>query len=154
APIALFATHYHELTDLESRLPGRVMNLRVAVRELTGQDGHPEIVFLHRIEPGRADQSYGIHVARLAGLPRPVVDRAREVLASLAVHSADLTSTTGRPSAPIAPPDGQLGLFTEYLPHPAVEELRELKLDALTPLEAFDALRRLQQRAAAAGDQR
>ncbi|GIK19087.1 MAG: DNA mismatch repair protein MutS [Phycisphaerales bacterium] len=152
APITLFATHYHELTDLESRLPGRVMNLRVAVRELTGHDGHPEIVFLHRIEPGRADQSYGIHVARLAGLPRPVVDRAREILASLAVHSADLTSTNGRPAAALAPPDGQLGLFTEYLPHPAVEELRELKLDALTPLEAFDALRRLQQRAALGAD--
>ena len=152
APVTLFATHYHELTDLESRLPGRVMNLRVAVRELTGHDGHPEIVFLHRIEPGRADQSYGIHVARLAGLPRPVVDRAREVLASLAVHSADPTSHNGRPSAPLAPPDGQLSLFTEYLPHPAVEELRELKLDAMTPLEAFDALLRLKQRAAITSD--
>mgnify|MGYP001203799892 CR=1 FL=1 len=152
APVTLFATHYHELTDLESRLPGRVMNLRVAVRELTGHDGHPEIVFLHRIEPGRADQSYGIHVARLAGLPGSVVERAREVLASLAVHSADLTSNNGVRSTPLAPPDGQLSLFTEYLPHPAVEELRELKLDALTPLEAFDALRRLKQRATIASE--
>src|SRR5690606_37239575 len=80
-PRTLFATHYHELTDLEARLPGRVTNLRVAVREW-GDD----IVFLHRILPGPTDQSYGIHVARLAGVPRSVTMRAADILKSLAVH--------------------------------------------------------------------
>ena len=73
----LFATHYHELTDLERTLPG-VKNANVLVRE-EGDD----IVFLRKIVPGAADQSYGIQVARLAGLPDPVIDRAREILANL-----------------------------------------------------------------------
>jgi DNA mismatch repair ATPase MutS len=73
----LFATHYHELTDLQRFLPG-VMNLNVAVREW--QD---EVIFLHKILPGAADKSYGIHVARLAGVPKPIVQRAKEVLAQL-----------------------------------------------------------------------
>lgn len=141
APRTLFATHYHELTELEERLPGRVRNLHVAVREW-GE----EIVFLHRILPGRSDRSYGIHVARLAGLPRSVTQRAREVLESLAVHHHGPAGAGGGAPArePGAPPDdGQFRLFTEYLPHPALDRLREVKLDALTPLEAFDELRRL-----------
>jgi len=140
-PRTLFATHYHELTDLEERLPGRVKNLHVAVREWPSGGEHAEIVFLHRILPGRTDQSYGLHVARLAGMPASVVARGREVLASLAVHHAG-------PQAPkvpdrATPPDGQFSLFTEYLPHPAVEALREVKIDHLTPLQAFDTLRSL-----------
>ncbi|MFM9994556.1 MAG: DNA mismatch repair protein MutS [Phycisphaerales bacterium] len=138
-PRTLFATHYHELTELEERLPGRVRNLHVSVREWGEQ-----IVFLHRILPGRTDRSYGIHVAKLAGLPESVVARAREVLESLAVHHGPAASrerTKAVPSAP--PPNGQLGLFTEFVPHPAVDELREIKLDALSPMQAFDALRRL-----------
>ncbi|GJQ28298.1 MAG: DNA mismatch repair protein MutS [Phycisphaerae bacterium] len=143
-PRTLFATHYHELTDLEERLPGRVKNLHVAVREWPAGGEHAEIVFLHRILPGRTDKSYGLHVARLAGMPASVVARGREVLASLAVHHAPTASAI--PPKP-APPDGQFSLFTEYVPHPAVEALREIKLDALTPLQAFDELRRLQRRA-------
>jgi DNA mismatch repair protein MutS len=160
-PRTLFATHYHELTDLEELLPGRVRNLQVAVREW-GDD----VVFLHRILPGRADQSYGIHVAKLAGLPAQTVARARAVLDSLAVHHAlapaadgptGKARTPGRtpsPDSPLrvgpgagqvpnSPPDGQLTLFTQYVQHPAVDALKELKLEALTPLQAFDELRRV-----------
>jgi DNA mismatch repair protein MutS len=143
-PRTLFATHYHELTDLEERLPGLVRNLHVSVREWGDQ-----IVFLHRILPGRTDQSYGIHVAKLAGIPASVVRRAREVLESLAVHHAPGKDAKGqaRPGRPPVLPspsaDGQLALFTTYVAHPAVDELRELKLDALSPIQAFDALRKL-----------
>ena len=77
---ALFATHYHELTDLAQRFKG-VKNLNVAVREWEDQ-----VVFLHRIVEGGTDRSYGIHVARLAGVPKPVLDRARQLLSELAVH--------------------------------------------------------------------
>jgi DNA mismatch repair protein MutS len=131
----LFATHYHEITSLSDRLP-RVRNLHVTVREW--EDG---IVFLHRIEAGRADRSYGIHVAKLAGLPREAVSRAEEILESLAVHS---------PATPASPPPAkaaaaarQMDLFTEYLPHPVVDELRKVNLDAMTPMQAFDLLRNL-----------
>jgi DNA mismatch repair protein MutS len=131
----LFATHYHEITSLSDRLP-RVRNLHVTVREW--EDG---IVFLHRIEAGRADRSYGIHVAKLAGLPREAVTRAEEILESLAVHS---------PATPASPPPAkaaatarQMDLFTEYLPHPVVDELRKVNLDAMTPMQAFDLLRKL-----------
>ncbi len=169
-PRTLFATHYHELTDLEDRLPGKVANLHVAVREWpaggTGGsgDGHSEIVFLHRILPGRTDQSYGLHVARLAGIPKEVIARAREVLASLAVHHVGDTAPQNGDSAntaAIGPKDGksrrkadtsriptpapgdQLALFKEYLPHPAMDALREVKIDTMSPMQAFDALRRL-----------
>jgi DNA mismatch repair protein MutS len=154
-PRTLFATHYHELTDLEHRLPGRVTNLHVAVREWPPGDPHAQIVFLHRIQPGRADQSYGVHVARLAGIPRPVIDRAREVLAGLAVHQSpignaaatDAKNPASRAKLNVAavPPakDGQFSLFTEFMPHPAVEALKEVKLESLTPMQAFDQLRRV-----------
>lgn len=140
----LFATHYHELTDLEEQIAGKVRNLHVSVKEWPGKDGHHEIIFLHRILPGRTSQSYGIQVARLAGLPHSVVARARELLESLAVHH-------GPGLAPVAVPtptaNGQLSLFTEYLRHPAVDSLRELKMESLTPLQAFDELRKLKQSA-------
>ncbi len=140
-PRTLFATHYHELTELEERLPGRVKNLHVSVREWGDQ-----IVFLHRILPGRTDRSYGIHVAKLAGLPEPVVARAREVLESLAVHHGPAAARQRVGAVPAAAPaNGQLGLFTEFIPHPAVDGLREIKLDSLTPIQAFDALRRLKE---------
>jgi DNA mismatch repair protein MutS len=136
-PRTLFATHYHELTELEERLAGRVSNLHVAVREWGEQ-----IVFLHRILPGRSDRSYGVHVAKLAGIPESVVRRAREVLASLAVHHGP--SAGGAAAVPARRADeGQLPLFTEFLPHPAVDRLREIKLESLSPIEAFDALRGL-----------
>lgn len=94
-PRTLFATHYHELTHLELALPGRVRNLTVQVREWEDQ-----IVFLHRIAPGRAAGSYGVHVARLAGVPPRVADRAQALMASLRVHT-DLHDLA--PLAPLQP---------------------------------------------------
>jgi DNA mismatch repair protein MutS len=145
-PRTLFATHYHEITELEQKLAPLVRNLHVAVREWTTDDGRQEIVFLHSIRPGKADQSYGVHVAELAGVPKPVTKRAREILGALSVQHARMDT------ARVEPPkrrqeSGQMGLFTEFLPHPAVDELRTLKLDAMSPMQAFDALRRLQERA-------
>lgn len=148
-PRTLFATHYHELTDLEELLPGCVRNLHVAVREW-GE----EIVFLHRILPGRTDQSYGIHVAKLAGLPSATIARARQVLDTLAVqhhaapdraqlNSASRGSTKKVASSSATDNSGQLSLFKEYVQHPAIDSLREVKLEALSPLEAFDTLRKL-----------
>ncbi len=139
----LFATHYHELTQLADTLP-RVTNLHVSVREW-----NDEVVFLHRIVPGRTDRSYGIHVARLAGLPRETVARAKEVLELLGtVEVADALS--GRVQKVVAAPRKapqqaapQLSLFTEYVEHPVVGELRAVDLNALSPLAAFDLLRRL-----------
>lgn len=143
-PRTLFATHYHELTELEERMPGRVQNLHVAVREWGDQ-----IIFLHRILPGRTDRSYGVHVAKLAGIPTSVIERAREVLASLSVHHhGPADGGAGRVPAPTANSrqvDGQLALFTEYVPHPALDGLRELKLESLSPMQAFDVLRRLKE---------
>ena len=81
-PRALFATHYHEITRLEELLPGRVTNLHVSVKEWPGPDAQMQIVFLHRIVPGRTDRSYGLHVAKLAGIPEPTLVRAREVAAA------------------------------------------------------------------------
>jgi len=158
SPRTLFATHYHELTDLEERLPGRVKNLHVSVREWPGPDGHSEIIFLHRILPGRADQSYGIHVARLAGLPGEVVARARDVMSSLAVQH-DGTSVagyaSGRTDTSSVPRQhdggGQFSLFTQFLEHPAIIELKKMKIESLSPLQAFDALRRLKEEAGKEG---
>ncbi len=141
-PRTLFATHYHELTELEERLPGRVRNLHVQVREWPGADGRNEIIFVHRIAPGRADRSYGVHVARLAGVPVSVTDRAEAVLASLSVQEGNRVEPS-RVEPPKARRGEQMGLFTEYLPHPVVERLRELKLDSLSPMQAFDVLRGL-----------
>ncbi len=133
----LFATHYHELTALAGRVPG-VTNLHVSVREWGD-----EIVFLYRIVPGRSDRSYGIHVARIAGLPRETVERATRLLETLAVQTEP--GPAARP--PSAAAAGQLSLFTEYMEHPALETLRGLDLESMTPLAAFDALRRLREAA-------
>jgi DNA mismatch repair protein MutS len=126
----IFATHYHELTQLSETL-AHARNFNVAVRE-AGED----IVFLHRLEPGGADRSYGVHVAQLAGLPAPVVARAWEVLALLEAghHVAHRT--------PPSPPDAaQLGLFgLPGAPHPLLAELDRLDLNALSPLEALNRL--------------
>jgi DNA mismatch repair protein MutS len=133
----MFATHYHELMQLPEELE-HARNLNVAVRE-TGDT----VVFLHRLEPGGTDRSYGIHVAGLAGLPTQVVARAREVLATL---EGDHRVVPGSPAPPSDP--GQLTLFAaEGGPHPLMEEIRGLDLDAMTPLEALNRLADLQRRA-------
>ncbi len=134
----LFATHYHELTDLEKSLDG-VKNLNVAVREW--QD---ELVFLHKIVQGAADKSYGIHVARLAGVPREVVQRSREILAQLEDEHYD---THGRPKIARKRPTAGIVQLTLFGPeeHPVLEELRKLDLNGITPLAALELLHRWQQ---------
>jgi DNA mismatch repair protein MutS len=126
----LFATHYHELTELPNILP-RARNFNVAIDE-QGDD----IVFLHKVIPGGADRSYGVHVAQLAGLPRPVVERARELLAQLEAGSSDF-----------APPQvkrkrdnpGQMKMFDDA-PNPALSLLSGIKVDELSPIEALTKL--------------
>ena len=132
----MFATHYHELMQLPERL-AHARNMNVVVRE-TGD----RVVFLHRLEPGGTDRSYGVHVAQLAGLPDLVVRRAKEVLQRL---EGEHRVVPGTP-VPAADP-GQLGLFAEPAPHPALEALRDINLDNLTPLEALNRLAELQRRA-------
>jgi DNA mismatch repair protein MutS len=132
---SLFATHYHELTGLADILPG-IRNFNVAVAE-EGND----VVFLHRIVPGGADRSYGVHVARLAGLPPTVVHRAWEVLSDL-----ERPSLAGKPAGkrgPKAIPPGlQMPLFRPS--QPLVEEVLGVDIANLTPLEAINQLYELQ----------
>ena len=131
----LFATHYHELTSLSDRLPN-VTNLHVSVREWGD-----EIIFIYRILPGCTDRSYGIHVARIAGLPGATIQRAHELLESLVVQTETTHVPESKTKTP--PPSGQLSLFTEYIDHPVVEVLRKADLNRMSPLEAFDLLRTL-----------
>jgi len=132
----LFATHFHELTRLAGRLPG-VRNFHVAVREW-----NDEIIFLHKVEPGATDRSYGIQVARLAGLPPEVIARAKALLAELE------EAGQGRADARDAV---QLGLFAPAAPDPIVTELATLDLAHLTPLEALNLLHKWQQLTVGAG---
>jgi DNA mismatch repair protein MutS len=125
----VFATHYHELTQLTEEL-AHARNFNVAVREV-GDD----VVFLHRLEPGGADRSYGIHVGRLAGLPAPVVARAAQVL-----HLLEAGHHVAQQPAPHPPDAQQLGLFAPAPPHPLVTELATLDLDSLSPLDALNRL--------------
>jgi DNA mismatch repair protein MutS len=132
----MFATHYHELMQLPERLQ-HARNFNVAVRE-TGDT----IVFLHRLEPGGTDRSYGIHVAQLAGLPHGVVSRAREILATL---EGEHRMVPGPP--PPARDPGQLPLFGDSRPDPMMEELKSLDVNTLTPLEALNRLADFKRRA-------
>jgi DNA mismatch repair protein MutS len=126
----LFATHYHELTELPNILP-RTANYSVAVTE-RGED----IVFLHKVVKGGADQSYGIHVAQLAGMPRPVLDRARELLAQLEQESSDFKLK--KPQSKSEKPQ-QINMF-EQKTNPAIEAIKRLQVDNLSPLEALTKL--------------
>jgi DNA mismatch repair protein MutS len=134
----LFATHYHHLNELE-RLLGGVRNLRVTVKE-QGDD----IIFLRKIVEGGTDRSYGIQVARLAGLPVEVIERAREVLRTL--ESEDIVATPTRAAASKVAPTIQLKLF-EGVRDPVVEKLKSMELDTLSPLEALMRLKQLQDEA-------
>ncbi|MDB5081255.1 MAG: mutS [Chloroflexi bacterium] len=151
----LFATHYHELIELAQVLP-RVRNFNMAVREDSGK-----VIFMRKVLPGGADRSYGIHVAQLAGLPRPVIRRSEELLALLenqraeleALSAASLPGRSGRNGAAKAAAGEtrqQMNLFAPAatLPpeHPALEELRQLKVMELSPLEAINKLYELQQK--------
>jgi DNA mismatch repair protein MutS len=121
----LFATHFHELTQLASLLPG-VRNYNVAVSEIENN-----VVFLHRIVPGGADRSYGIHVAQLAGLPPAVIQRAGEILKQLEASSGKAVQIN--PQAP-----KQMALFPET--NPLLDELGKLDLNGLSPIEALTRL--------------
>jgi DNA mismatch repair protein MutS len=157
----VFATHYHELTQLADELDA-VRNYNVAVREVAGPNGGaPQVLFLHRLQPGGADRSYGIEVGRLAGLPGQVLARAREVLVLLEGDGAQMVSALGRKdsfasagptrsrasSRSLVRPEvasaesQQLALFG--LPHPLVERLRALDINSMTPLQALEQLAEL-----------
>ena len=123
----VFATHYHELTQLADELSA-VRNFNVAVREVGDR-----ILFVHRLEPGGADRSYGIEVGRLAGLPPAVLDRAKHLLKLL--ESEQLATGMQKP----APQAAQLGLFTQVA-HPALERLKSIDINSLTPVQALALL--------------
>jgi DNA mismatch repair protein MutS len=141
-PKTLFATHYHELTDLADALPG-VANAHLLVREWQDQ-----IVFLRKVVPGRSDRSYGIQVARLAGLPAGVIRRAREILNGL---EQDELARGGRPTITGAAaqqgPQQQLGLFQVPADDRLRDRLREVDVNSLTPLQALTLLAELKDEA-------
>ncbi|HEU4720334.1 MAG TPA: DNA mismatch repair protein MutS [Gemmatimonadaceae bacterium] len=146
----IFATHYHELVQLADELVA-VRNYNVGVREVGDQ-----VLFLHRLQPGGADRSYGIEVGKLAGLPEPVIARAREVLRLLEGEAERMVPTLAsgtiaprggrRPGVATAPTD-QLGLFAPTVPHPVVEQLRRTDVNTLTPIAALQLLAELAERA-------
>jgi DNA mismatch repair protein MutS len=132
----LFATHYHELTELETLLDGTT-NLNVAVREW-----NDEVIFMHKIVPGGTDQSYGVHVARLAGVPKDVIDRARTILPQLQAHLAqglDMPELARR--AKVAAE--QMQLFADPATR-LVQEIKSIDLNNTTPIQALELLRKLQ----------
>lgn len=140
----VFATHYHELTQLENQLAG-VRNFNVRVREV-GE----EVLFLHTLDPGGADRSYGIEVGRLAGLPQSVLKRARSLLRQMeGDHRMDARASSGR-SAPVRgskrAPEGQFALFDSERkpnPNPVVEALKTLDPNTMTPMQALDTIAKL-----------
>jgi DNA mismatch repair protein MutS len=129
----LFATHYHELTELAELLPA-VKNVHVSVKETPN-----EIIFLRRVEPGSADKSYGIEVARLAGLPKSVIERAREVLKKHEQSEHELSETL-TPGAGHSPNNGHQAVLFTALDRAVLEKLRNADLDNLKPLEALNLL--------------
>src|SRR5579859_1786688 len=135
----LFATHYHELVEVAQILP-RIRCMNVAVTEEGGK-----VVFLRKIVPGGADKSYGIHVAQLAGIPRPVVHRAEEILAELE-HKGDAKARRKAMKDMVMPTAWQMTLFAAEQ-HPLVEEIKALVIDELSPIEAISKLYELQQKA-------
>ncbi len=135
---SLFATHYHELTELEGKLPG-IKNYRISVKEV-GDD----IIFLRRIVRGGADKSFGVQVARLAGLPEDVIKRAKELLKQL--ENADINHDIMADVGPGEDPQ-QLTLFGSPAPNDILETLRQLDVNAMTPMDALNTLYDLQMRA-------
>ena len=135
----LFATHYHELTELPNILP-RTANYNVGVTERGD-----EVVFLHKLLPGGADRSYGVHVAQLAGMPRPVVERAKQLLAKLEEESSNFKL----PVAEVEPKsEGPKQLsFLAAPENPAISALRQINVDELSPLEALTRLYELKRMA-------
>jgi DNA mismatch repair protein MutS len=138
----MFATHYHDLTELEGLLPG-VANYNIAVRE--SDDG---IVFLRKVIPGGTNRSYGIQVAKLAGMPREVVERAAELLREMESGKQLVRGRGGRTYTQLVLFDGH----ERKAEHPVAEELRGLDLHNMTPLEALRKLDELQKKAGGSDD--
>ncbi|HXM96598.1 MAG TPA: DNA mismatch repair protein MutS [Candidatus Dormibacteraeota bacterium] len=133
----LFATHYHELTELADLLPS-VKNVHVCVKETPS-----EIIFLRHVEPGSADKSYGIEVARLAGLPRTVIERAREVLKKHEQSEHELSETLSPGASDPAHSNGNQHVLFTALDRAVIEKLRDADLDQLKPLDALNLLAQL-----------
>ncbi len=136
----LFATHYHELTELEKRIKG-VTNFNIAVKEWKG-----EIIFLRKLLPGPADKSYGIEVAKLAGLPKVVIGRAKEILTNLEDKMEKIKRKNGMkkrniflPQMDLLPSEPPVSSRRHH-PHPLMEELKKLNIDKTTPLDALNIL--------------
>ena len=132
----MFATHYHELTDLSRVLPG-VKNFNIQVKEW-----NEEIIFLRKIIPGEADKSYGIQVARLAGLPKQVLDRANEVLFNLEQSEFDevgVPKISRSDKKDNTSSSGQLGLFSEP-ENPLIQKIRQIDPNEMSPKQALDTL--------------
>ena len=137
----LFATHYHELTDLEEQIPA-IRNYNIAVKEWKG-----EIIFLRRLVPGPADRSYGIEVAKLAGVPQPVISRAKDILAQLEKASQEMKfrgKERKKPRQSLLPglfePEAKPGHTPETNPHPLVARLREVDVHHLSPMQALNLI--------------
>jgi DNA mismatch repair protein MutS len=133
----LFATHYHELTELAELLPA-VKNIHVSVKETPN-----EIIFLRRVEPGSANKSYGIEVARLAGLPRTVIDRAREVLKKHEQSEHELTEILTPGTMNHSGKNGNQTILFTAMDQAVIDRLKTAELDSLTPLEALNLLSEL-----------
>ncbi|HET9919949.1 MAG TPA: DNA mismatch repair protein MutS, partial [Ktedonobacteraceae bacterium] len=135
----LFATHYHELVEVAHLLP-RIRCMNVAVTEEGGK-----VVFLRKIVPGGADKSYGIHVAQLAGIPRPVIHRAEEILTELE-QKGEAKARRKAMKDMVMPSAWQMTLFASET-HPLIEDLKAIAIEELTPIEAIGKLYELQKRA-------
>ena len=129
----LFATHYHELTALEGELPG-VRNFNIAIKS-RGED----LIFLRKIIPGGADRSYGIEVAKLAGLPEGLIRKARTIL-------KDLESQSGHQTPPLAAPQAEQVSMAALGEAEVIDRLRRTQAETLTPLEAMNLLYELKQK--------
>jgi DNA mismatch repair protein MutS len=137
---ALFATHYHELTELADLLP-TVKNVHVSVKETPN-----EIIFLRRVEPGSANKSYGIEVARLAGLPRSVIERAREVLRRHEQSEHELSETLTPGASNGTNGNGDQGVMFTALDRAVIEKLKQANLDELKPIDALNLLAELKKK--------
>jgi DNA mismatch repair protein MutS len=129
-PKVLFATHYFELTELAEKFSG-IKNFNIAVKEWTNALGKTEVVFLHKINSGPADKSYGIHVAQLAGLPDAAIQRAREILNTLETKGDIAVDSKEADQTPLLP------IFSS---HPVLDEVRMCDTDNMTPLQALASI--------------
>jgi len=141
--LTLFATHYHELTELEN-LYEDIKNYNISVKEWNDQ-----MIFLRKIEPGGADQSYGIQVARLAGIPDKVIKRAKEILRNLEEHEISPQGLTASIRRRLNQNTPQIDIFEVLIDkakedNSQLDEIKELDLDSVTPIQAWQYLKDIQ----------